>query len=92
MCKLPFILLPNTEGSKHWAETLRAVKDTVLLYGNMVSPYGNMILLYIMVLLYGNIVTLYGNMVLLYGNIPLSSLVQYPHQGACIWSTAYRIP
>jgi len=45
-----------------------------------------------MVLLYGNMVLLYGNMVLLYGNIPLSSLVQYPHQGACIWSKAYHIP
>lgn len=45
-----------------------------------------------MVLLYGNMVLLYCNMVLLYGNIPLSSLVQYPHQGACIWSAAYHIP
>ena len=83
---MPFILLLVSEGRKHWAETLRAVKDMVLLYGNTVLLYGNM------VLLYGNMVLLYGNMVLLYGNIPLSSLVQYPHQGACIWSKAYHIP
>jgi len=90
---MPFILLLVSEGRKHWAETLRAVKDMVLLYGNTVLLYGNMVLLYgNMVLLYGNMVLLYGNMVLLYGNIPLSSLVQYPHQGACIWSKAYHIP
>ena len=55
---MPFILLLDTEGRERRAETMRAIKD----------------------------------MVLLYGNIPLSSLVQYPHQGACIWSEAYHIP
>ena len=55
---LPFTLLLATEDRQGLAETLRAVKD----------------------------------MVLLYDNIPLSSLVQCPHQGACIWSKAYRTP